>query len=477
VAVLIDRRPLWRILLQRLRRPAAFALLAVLLVWFMGASPPAGLSVEGHRALGVFGVCLVLWMTGALPVGVTGLLAVALIALFGILDRGKVFALFGNEAMFFFLCAFILAAAVLRSGLSARVALLFLRRFGRSPRRLVLGIYVTTVLLSFFMVAQAVAAMLFPILVEILRALRLTPGQSRYGRALCLSLAWGAAIGSSTTLLGGSRIPLALQIVQETTRASIDFVDYFLAALPFVVALGLLGYACLVLFYAPEIDDVAPAARALEQRNQEIGKVGFDELLVAAVVVATVACWMLLGERVGLGTVGILAVVVLFVLRLVRWQDVEGYVNWGIILMYGGAICLGAALYATGAARWIAEEVVGSWASTALLVLFGFAILTKLLTEAMNNAGVVAVLLPLGLGIAAERGWDPRAMAFTVAILSGFSFFMPASSPQMALAYSPGFLRMRDVVVPGLLLSGATVGIFYLVARFYWPLLGLEILG
>jgi sodium-dependent dicarboxylate transporter 2/3/5 len=475
MSVLIDRRPIWLIVLDRLRRPAGFALLALLLVWGLGAEPPEGLTVQGQRALGVFGVCLTLWITHALPLGVTGLLAIALISFLGVLDREKVFSLFGNEAVFFFLSAFILAAAVLRSGLSVRIALVFLRRFGKSPRRLVLGLYATTAFLSFWIPAQAVAAMIFPILVEILRALRLRPGHSRYGSALCLALGWGAAIGSSATLLGGARIPLALQIVQETTGAPLRFLDYFLASLPLVLALGVLAYALLVVFFRPEVESVDLAAQALERRNQELGKLRVEEILIGAIVLTAIACWIAFGHSLGLGSVGIAAVVALFVLRLVRWRDVEGYVNWGILLMYGGAICLGAALYATGAAAWVADRLVGDWASTALLALLGFALLTKLLTEAMSNAGVVAVLLPLGLGVAKSRGIDPRVMAFTIAILSGFDFILPAASPELALAYSPGFLRVREVLVPGLLLFGAALGLYLLVLRFYWPLLGLSV--
>jgi sodium-dependent dicarboxylate transporter 2/3/5 len=475
VDVVIDKRPLWLVLLDRLRRPLTFGLLAALFLWVIGLEPPEGLSPAGLKALGIFGVSLVLWATGALPLGVTGLLAIALIALTGVLERDKVFALFGNEAIFFFLSAFLLAAAVLRSGLSTRIAVFFLRRFGHSPARLLLGLYGTTAFLSFWLPAQAVAAMVFPILLEILRALRLTPGESRYGRALCLALGWGAAVGSSATLLGGSRIPLALQIFHETTGQSIRFSEYFLAAFPLVLAMGLFCWAALLLFYRPEVENVARAAEALERRNREMGKLTGREMGVGGVVVAAIAGWLAFGHEGGLASIGIAAVVLLFALRLARWKDVEGYVNWGIILMYGGAICLGAALYSTGAAAWAAQRLGGAWGTTALAALVAFALLTKLLTEGMSNSGVVAVLLPLGLGVAAQRGFDAKAVAFTVAIVSGFDFILPAASPEMALAYSPGFLRVRDVLLPGLLLAAASIGVFWLVARLWWPLLGLEV--
>ena len=51
----------------------------------------------------------------------------------------------------------------------------------------------------------------------------------------------------------------------------------------------------------------------------------------------------------------LISVAALFVFKLVRWKDIEEYVNWGIILMYGGAIILGTALDSSGAAKWIVE--------------------------------------------------------------------------------------------------------------------------
>ena len=52
---------------------------------------------------------------------------------------GKVYGLFGNEAVFFILGVFILAACLMKSRLSTRLALATLHRFGHSPRTLLLS--------------------------------------------------------------------------------------------------------------------------------------------------------------------------------------------------------------------------------------------------------------------------------------------------------------------------------------------------
>ena len=55
----------------------------------------------------LFGATIFLWVSSLLPLAVTSLLAMAMIPLLGIMEAKKTYALFGNEAVFFILGAFI----------------------------------------------------------------------------------------------------------------------------------------------------------------------------------------------------------------------------------------------------------------------------------------------------------------------------------------------------------------------------------
>ena len=77
-----------------------------------------------QRCVGVFVICMSLWFTNLIPLAATGLLAIALLPLLGILPEQRAFGLFGNEAVFFMLGVFLLAAAMIATGLSKRITLL-----------------------------------------------------------------------------------------------------------------------------------------------------------------------------------------------------------------------------------------------------------------------------------------------------------------------------------------------------------------
>jgi len=88
---------------------------------------------------------------------------------------------------------------------------------------------------------------------------------------------------------------------------------------------------------------------------------------------------------------------------------------------------------------------------------------------------VVAMLMPVTLGVAHDFAMDPRVMALVVAVPAGLGFTMPIGTPANAIAYSSGHLSMRDMMVPGAVLAVASWVVFNLVARLFWPVLGISL--
>ncbi len=456
--VFVDTRPLWRILLGRSVRPLWLALGTAAYFAISRMPNPAGLTPEGQQALAVFALCVIFWVTGVLPLMITSLLAIALIPLSGVMTSAQAYSLFGNSAVFFIRGAFILAACLMK--------------FGHSPRTLLGATFLLNALMSFFMSEHAVAAMNYPIVAEIVAVLGLRPMRSSYGKAMFIALAWGSTIGGVATLLGGGRAPLALAMLQQTTGdPAYTFTTWSLHSLPIVFVMLVAGWIVLTRFFPIDIDSVARAEEVLGERVHELGRMTGEERAIAAIMAGTIVVWITLGHELGLANVAIGAVVLLFAAGLVAWKDVEEYVNWGIILMYGGAICLGAALDRSGAAGWLAEHTLGLWAHDMAGTLASVSLVTWLLTEAMSNSAVVALMMPVTLGLVATVGLPVEAAAPLVAIPAGLTFAFPIGTPANAIAYSSGFLRLRDMLLPGALMG--TVGwlVFNLTAAFYWPVL------
>ncbi|MFQ5862366.1 MAG: SLC13 family permease [Candidatus Brocadiales bacterium] len=437
---------------------------------------PEGLTLEGQKTLSIFVLCAGLWISHVIPLHITSILAILLISLLGVMETKEAYALFGNEAVFFILGAFILAAILAQHGISSRMAMFFLASFGKSPLTLRCTIYLFCAFMSFWMSEHAVAAMMYLIVFELAMAQRLIPMRSNYGKTLFLAMCWGCVIGGIATFLGGARAPLAIAMLEEVSGVKMGFLQWMVADMPIVLIMLFFGEIVFRIFFPCEINDISVAHNTLMQKRKTMGKLPPRAYVVSGIMVATIFCWIFFREQIGLANTALGAVVLLFVLRLVEWKQVEESVNWGIILMYGGAIALGSAMNTSGAAPWLTNILVGNVTEHPLLLVAIMALLAKFLTEVMSNTAVVAVLLPVCLNISHTYGISPEAITFTVTLSAGLAFMLPMGSPATAIAYSSGFLSRSDFIKAGLCMNIIAWVVFMLVAKFYWPFLGYNVI-
>jgi sodium-dependent dicarboxylate transporter 2/3/5 len=437
------------------------------------APTPDGLSVPGKTAWAVFILCTGLWISNAIPFGVTGLLAIALLGATGAMKPSEAFAAFGNSAVFFLIGVFIIAAALIESGLSKRCALLFLRPFDRSPYAFATGMMLAAAFGTLWMPNQATSALLFPIAVEVALALRLTVGRSNYAKVLFLSLAWGAMIGSNASFLGSTRAALAIGMLKEKFGIGISFTQWVLAALPLVV-LGCAAAPLVLRFcFAREEVPFKAAREVLEGAVESMGPIGRRQWTVAIIVSLTIAAWIVFGNRVDLAVIALLGAVALFVTRSITWQETEPRMYWNIILMYGGAIALGIVIDRTGAAHWLVDVAFKNAVVPPAVAVVGVALGTLLLSEFMSNVAAVAVMLPLAFSIASQLGASPVALTLATSVGAGLDFALPFSSAPNTIAFSSGYLRMIDVVKAGGLMTIVSVLLVFLLVWVWWPFLGL----
>jgi len=470
--IIVDRRPMVLVILDRLRREILLALFFAVFFFLISLEGPVDLSREGYKVLCVFFLCVSLWTTNLIPLSITSLLAIAMIPMMGIMNASDVYSFFGNKAVFFILGVFILSAAMIACGLSTRLSIWVIDNWGANPSRLLMAIYFLSAFSSCFMSEHAVAAMMFPIVLEIVNTLGLRKEDSVFGKGMFFALAWGCIIGGTATVFGGGRVLLGVEILEKTTHnASIGILEYTKLSFPLVFILFICGWVVLKLFFSPDITDIEPVHQVLQKKLKSMGAVTIKEKGIACVMILTLIAWFCFSEDIGIANIALIAIVLLFVLNLINWRMVEEHVNWSIILMYGGAICLGEVMSQSGAALWLAKHAFEGTASPIIFLLL-VAILSTVLTNFMSNSAVIAVLLPPALSMSDTYGISPSMVAMTVILTSNFAFMLPIGTPASAIAYSSRFISIGEMVRTGSLLSLLGMVAFATLLFFYWPLLG-----
>jgi sodium-dependent dicarboxylate transporter 2/3/5 len=289
-------------------------------------------------------------------------------------------------------------------------------------------------------------------------------------------MAWGCIIGGAMTVLGGGRVPLGVEMLEKATagQQTLGILKYTQLSFPLVLLLFAGGWLALKIMFPPDIHDIEPARKALKQKSLVMGRVTFQEKGIALVMGGTLFCWFGYGDQLGIANIAIIAIVLLFVLNLITWKMVEAHINWAIVLMYGGAICLGEVMAESGAALWLAEKLFSGLVESGLVFLLVMAVLSTLFTTFMSNSAVIAILLPTAISMGPAYGIDPVVATMTVLLPSNFAFILPIATPAAALAYSSRFLTLKDMIWSGSVLSLLGLICYVFLLLVYWPLIGFQ---
>jgi di/tricarboxylate transporter len=158
--------------------------------------------------------------------------------------------------------------------------------------------------------------------------------------------------------------------------------------------------------------------------------------------------------------------VAMTLLRVISIEEAYRAINWKTVVLIAGLIPLGLAMEKTGAARLVAENLVGLLSGThPLLLLLAVALLTTVFSLFMSNVAATVLLVPLVISLAPLVELDPRILALFVAVCTANSFILPTHQVN-AFLLSAGGYRNRDYLRTG----GLMTLIFVLVAVFatYW---------
>jgi di/tricarboxylate transporter len=129
-------------------------------------------------------------------------------------------------------------------------------------------------------------------------------------------------------------------------------------------------------------------------------------------------------------------------------------VNWRTIFVTACLIPLGWSMDSTGAAAWLAQEVLLlSHGAPQWSLQLAIAVLTLLFSQVMSNVGATVMMVPIAISVAVATGGNPAAYALIVALSSSNTFLISSGHPALMMVAGPGGYRSRDFLRAGLPLT------------------------
>lgn len=430
---------------------AAWILLAH---WLSGA-----LAGDGPEQLGLFILLSAagLWMSEIVPLPVTALLVPAAAYFSDLMPASEALAPFASSIIFLFMGGFTLAAVLHAHGIDRRLAMRVLQLGRGHLWPTLVGFFATVSFLSMWMSNTATTAMMLPI------ALSLVDEDHPRTRGFAiLGTAYAANIGGLATIVGSPPNAIAARTLE------LDFVSWLQVGLPVTLAMFPLVLAALWLVLRPDREEASIRAIALERMDWTPGAIGAVALFAGAVVAwslsGLISRWLGLGKSFD-AMVGLLITALAPLLGLITWPRLQSEINWGILLLFGGGLCLSAVLQQTGASVWLAQSLLGGLVDApGWLLIIACIALMIFLTELASNTGSAAILVPVIYALAQE--FNPAIaypLVFGVGIAATCAFMLPVATPPNALAYSTGAVRQTQMLRAGLILNLAAIPLLWIM--------------
>jgi DASS family divalent anion:Na+ symporter len=261
-------------------------------MWF---SPvPEGLKPEAWHLFALFVAAIAAVVIDAFPILTASVLALAAAVLTGTLAPANAYSGFANGTILLIVIAFLVARAVVKCGLGARLGHLVVSLFGRSTLGLGYSVFlVDGVIAPAFPSNTARSGVLYPLVLSVAEAVGAKPGSEdrpRLGRFLMFSGIASLTLSSALWFTAMAANPLGAEIARERGM-TIAFGSWLVASsVPTLAAMALLPLL-LYRLISPEVKSTPEAPKAARKALEAIGPLSAHEKIVAVTFAGMVVLW------------------------------------------------------------------------------------------------------------------------------------------------------------------------------------------
>ena len=217
---------------------------------------------------------------------------------------------------------------------------------------------------------------------------------------------------------------------------------------------------------------------------KELGQIGYEEKLVAAVFVFTALAWISRSyllkpiiPAIDDTIIGLISALIIFILptknkkrRLINWEEAVK-LPWGILLLFGGGMALAAGFKESGLALWIGSQMTLLDGVSLFLLVFILITCVNFLTEITSNLATTAMLLPILYPMAETISVHPFVLMVAATVAASCAFMLPVATPPNAVVFGSGYLRIPDMIKTGIWMNILSIILLTLFVYFLLPFL------
>ena len=415
------------------------------------------------------------------PMGMSVLTGLVVLVATGTIEIKEALSGFADSTVWLVVAAFLLAGAMIDTGLGKRIALWLVTKLGRTMKGLAYAICSSEFLLATVMPSNTARG--GGIHAPIVNSLALSLGSSKdthpekAGKYLSLVGGHANLTAAAMFMTGMAANPLVSKAVEEVYGIEFGWGTWALGAIvPGLVALLCLPH--LIYFLAPPtLTDGRAAQASAIQQLKDMGALSHTEKVMAAVLCLLLLLWTTKFIH-GLGTtiVALIAVVTLLIFKAQTWDDIiKNEMAWDTLVWLGGLLTMANLLLKYGFIQWFVDTVqvsVGGITGLSAILILGIIYFYSMYAFSMLTAHIATMVGPF-LAVCLAVNGQPYVAA---AVFAYFSCLCGCTTN-----YSSGpiiiYFGLGYVEAPKWFSVGFVVSIFHLVIWIGVGLLWWKILG
>jgi len=442
--------------------------------------PPTGVTPEGWRLTAIFVAVIAGQMLQPMSSPAVVLLGLAAMVANGT-SIADALGGYAAPSVWLVLVSMIMARVLIDTGAAHRIALLFIRQFGKRSIGVSYALVMTDVTLAGGVpsITARSAGMVMPVGRAIAELFDSHPGATapRLGRFLFASMYQGSAVACAMFLTGQASNILGAGLAMKLVNVEITWSSWFISAIvPGIVSCIAVPWVVYKVV-PPEITATPQATDFARAQLEKLGQIGRKEAIALGVFASVGVLWLTSGlHGLDVTFVSILGLSALLLTGTLAWEQVTGERSaWDVFIWYGGLLKMGELLNNTGVTKVFAESVGGvfvglPWFTVLLLTLLIYFYAHYFF--ASITAHVLAMFPPFVLLLTAV-GVPPLLAVYSLMCLAnltaGLTHYGTTTGP---ILFSANYVTFGEWWRAGFAVSVVNLLVWLTVGFAWWKFLG-----
>lgn len=453
--------------------------LAALLIVMLADLSPGNPMVTRMAAITVW--MAIWWLTEVVHLAVTALIPIVFLPMLGIAEPKVVAFQYMDQIIFLFIGGFLISFAIERWGLHERIALRILRVVGTRSDRILMGVMLTSYIISMWISNTATVMMLLSAVLAIIYMTGQLSGESTqqkdFAKALLIGLAYSATLGGMATLVGTPPNMVFFRSYQEAypENADMNFAAWFAIGFPVSLIMIVCCYFIIRRLFLHKGFSHGLTHDYFINAYNRLGPFSFEQRIVAFVFVATAFLWFTradidFGGFVFPGwnnlfpypdfiqdsTVAVFMALLLFVIpsknepgtTLLQWKDAVK-LPFDIILLFGSGFALAKGFEVSGLSDWLATKLRIFEDTNQVVMIMGIVIVVCVISEFASNVASIQLVIPILIAFQKELDISPLVLMVPATLAASLGFMLPVATAPNTIVFGSRRIAVRDMAKAG----------------------------